>query len=113
MTQLLESTVDGFKIAMGSWIVNAAAIFAMIIAIRWPPEYEDESLDTNAKWTFAMLICMHALVCLVKVHALYFGDYFWDKQTMMMLIVVGMQIWLCSSWLYNEDRDVTTVLTES
>ena len=113
MTQLLESTVDGFKIAMGSWIVNLAALFAMLIAIRVPPEYEDDVLDRNAKWTFSMLIFMHALVCLVKVHALYLGDYFWDKQTMIMLIVVGMQIWLCSSWLYNEDRDVTTVLTES
>ena len=113
MTQLLESTVDGFKIAMGSWIVNLAALFAMLIAIRSPPHYEDEHLNTNAKWTFTMLILMHAAVCTVKVHALYHGDYFWDKQTMLMLIVVGMQIWLCSSWLYNEDRDVTHVLTES
>ena len=54
---------------------------------------------------------MHALVCIVKVHALYYGDYFWDKQTMIMLVVVGMQIWICSTWLYNEDRDVTHVLT--
>ena len=111
MTQLLESTVDGFKIAMGSWIVNLAALFAMLIAIRIPPDYEDEQLDDSAKWTFFSLLAMHALVCIVKVHALYYGDYFWDKQTMIMLVVVGMQIWICSTWLYNEDRDVTHVLT--
>ena len=52
-----------------------------------------------------MLLCMHALVCTVKVHALYFGDYWWDKQTMMMLAVVGMQIWICSYWLYNAERE--------
>ena len=113
MTQILQSTVDGFKVAMGSWIVNLAALFAMLIAIRVPPEYEDDSLNTCAKWTFFALILMHTIVCIVKVHALYFGDYFWDKQTMVMLLVVGMQIWLCSRWLYNEERDITKVLTES
>ena len=112
MTQLLQSTVDGFKIAMGSWIVNLAALFAMIIAIRWPPSYEDDDRDRLAKQTFVMLLCMHALVCTVKVHALYFGDYWWDKQTMMMLFVVGMQIWICSYWLYNEDREFTKALTK-
>ena len=90
MTQVLQSTVDGFKIAIGSWIVNLAAFLAMLISIRWPPEYENEVMNRNAKWTFVLLICMHALVCYVKVHALYVTDYFWDKQTLLMLIVVGM-----------------------
>ena len=49
MTQLLQSTVDGFKIAMGSWIVNLAALFAMLIAIRWAPPYEDDERDRDAK----------------------------------------------------------------
>ena len=112
MTQLLQSTVDGFKIAMGSWIVNMAALFAMVLSIRWPPEYENEGLNKSAKLLFVALLCMHAFVCIAKVHALYWGDYFWDKQTMLMLFVVGMQIWICSIWLYNEDRDVTKVLTK-
>ena len=90
MPQLLQSTVDGFKIAVGSWIVNLAALLAMLIAIRAPPNYENEDLDRNAKWTFAMLVLMHAISCAVKVHALYIGDYFWDKQTVLMLFVVGM-----------------------
>ena len=105
MTQLLQSTVDGFKIAVGSWIVNLAALLAMLIAIRAPPNYENEDLDRDAKWTFTMLIFMHAITCAVKVHALYIGDYWWDKQTVMMLYVVGMQIWLCRGWLYNLDED--------
>ena len=113
MTQQLLSTVDGFKIAIGSWIVNLAALIAMLIAIRCPPDYEDEGLKKNAKWTFFLLILLHALVSSTKLHALYFSDYCWDKQTMLMLFVVGMQIWLCSTWLYDEDRDVTMVLTKS
>ena len=114
MTQQLLSTVDGFKIVIGSWIINLAALLAMLIAIRAPPAYDDPYLDKEATWTYCLLILMHAIMSFVKVWSLYIGTYFWDKQTILMLFVVGIQILICRNWLYNEDRDslLTVPLTD-
>ena len=105
MTQVLLSTVDGFKIAIGSWIVNLAALLAMLIAIRAPPAYEDPELDEQATWTYVLLVLMHAIMSFVKLWSLYISTYFWDKQTILMLVVVGIQILICRNWIYNENRD--------
>ena len=87
----------------------------MLIAIRWPPAYDDPDLDKTATWTYVLLICMHAIMSFVKLWSLYLGTYFWDKQTIMMLFVVGVQILLCRNWLYNEDREslLNVPLTDS
>ena len=56
-------------------------------------------------WTYGLLIVMHAITSFVKLWSLYIGTYFWDKQTIMMLFVVGVQILLCRNWLYDEERE--------
>lgn len=76
----------------------------MLIAIRAPPAYDDPELNEQATWTYVLLIVMHAVMSFVKLWSLYIGTYFWDKQTLLMLFVVGVQIILCRSWLYNEER---------
>ena len=77
----------------------------MLVAIRAPPPYDDPVLDKASNWTFVLLIFMHAITSFVKLWSLYFGTYFWDKQTILMLFVVGVQIILCRNWLYNDARD--------
>ena len=37
----LLSTVDGFKVILGTWIINATAFLILAFVIR-PPEYEDD-----------------------------------------------------------------------
>ena len=76
----------------------------MLIAIRAPPTYEDDFLNKEATWTYSLLVIMHAIMSFVKLWSLYIGTYFWDKQTIMMLFTVGIQIILCRNWLYNEER---------
>ena len=76
----------------------------MLIAIRAPPTYEDEFLNREAMWTYGLLCVMHAIMSFVKLWSLYIGRYFWDKQTILMLFTVGVQILLCRNWLFNEER---------
>ena len=77
----------------------------MLIAIRAPPAYDDPYLDKEATWTYCLLIFLHAIMSFVKLWSLYLGTYFWDKQTLLMLFTVGVQILLCRNWIYNEERE--------
>ena len=80
---------------IGSCIVNIAAFMTMILVIRHPPEYPgDEERTNEAKWLFSFLVIMHAFMAFVKIHALYFSDYWWPKMTLFMICTMIMTIWL-------------------
>ena len=97
---------------MSSWIVNIACLIAIFITFGiGPPEYESETRDKNATKTFWFLVANHLCMGYTKFHSLYWSDYFWDKQPAFMLLTVGMQIWICGYWLYNEDRQIPEGLT--
>ncbi len=38
----LRNVIDGFNVILGSWIVHLGALLTLVLAIRKPPEYEDE-----------------------------------------------------------------------
>ena len=87
MINLLSPT-DGFRIAMGPWIINLAALITMLTDC-WPPEYpNDAEREREAKYVFSILVFMHVVMATVKAWSLYYGPYFIDKQIWLMLCVI-------------------------
>ena len=98
---------------MGSWILNFACIIAIFFNFGiYPAAYDSPTLATRATITFWLLIVTHLVQGVSKVHALYFSDFFWDKQPALMLLTVGMQIGICSWWRYDEERPKIAGLNE-
>ena len=113
----LLSTVDGFKVIMGGWIVNLAALMTLVLAIRTPPDYgddtdEDINRTLHAKLIFSGLVLMHTFLCVVKYLSLHVTRWFWDLLVLLSLINIVIMIYICQRWLYIDDRDLSTLTDE-
>ena len=98
----LKNVVDGFNVVLGSWLVHFAAFLTLILAIRKPPEYEnDEKTTHDAKMMFSALVIFHLVLGFVRFHSINISMYFWDSLTPLMIAVVILTCFLCDNWIYS------------
>ena len=55
----IKSSIDGFKVMLGSWYLNLVVLITLIVAVR-PPDYEaDEAKTKEARQLYIILIAYH------------------------------------------------------
>ena len=107
------STVDGFKVIMGSWIVNLAALLTLLLAIRSPPDYGEDSQRTyHAKLLFSGLVLIHLFLGIVKYVSLFLSRVFWDWIVLFCLVNIVVMVYICQNWLYIDGRDINDLTPE-
>ena len=97
----LKSSVDGFKVVLGGYVLNLVVFLTLCIAVR-PPQYPTEERTNEAKWLYALLIAYHFIFFLIKL--LIMGKapkYFRDKIALIMICAISLLIYLCQKWLYQ------------
>ena len=58
----LKSSIDGFKVMLGSWYINLGVLLTLMIAVR-PPDYDaDETKTKEASNLYIILIAYHFLL---------------------------------------------------
>ena len=92
----LKSSIDGFKVMLGSWYLNLAVLITLIVAVR-PPEYDNDDAKTKeARQLYILLIAYHLVLSVGKYYVEYYRTRLYIKifaiATMMPL---ALQIYLC------------------
>ena len=91
----LKSSVDGFKVILGSITMNLVIFLTLIIAIR-PPEYLDERKTAQARNLYIMLVVYHLSFCLMKfLSDFIIPKFFRDKSSIIMIFAVALLTYLC------------------
>ena len=91
----LKSSVDGFKVILGSMMLNLVIFLTLIIAVR-PPEYPDERKTTQARNLYIMLVVYHLGFCVISyLSEFIIPKYFRNKSTFTMIFAVVLLTYLC------------------
>ena len=96
----LISTIDGFRVVIGSWMIHIAELLVIIISLHKPPVYPTEERTTEATWLFCWLCIMHFGMAVIKLDTMYHSTAMWETITICLMLVCATMNWLCQSWLY-------------
>ena len=97
----LKSSVDGFKVVLGGYLLNLVVFLTLVIAVR-PPEYPTEERTNEAKLLYGFLIVYHFAFAVIKYLVLNIAPKgFRNKFALIMICAISLLIYLCHSWLYQ------------
>lgn len=92
----LKSSIDGFKVMLGSWYLNLAVLITLIVAVR-PAKYDlDDAKTKEARQLYIVLIAYHLVFSAGKYYAEYKSTKFYIKIfAIAMMLPLALQIYLC------------------
>ena len=91
----LKSSVDGFKVLLGSTALNLVIFLTLTIAVR-PPEYADERKTTQARNLYIMLVCYHLGFCAINfLSDFVIPKWFRNKSAFIMIFAVVLLVYIC------------------
>ena len=91
----LISTIDGFRVVIGSWMIHIAELLVIIMSLHKPPVYPQEERTTEAAWLFGWLCIMHFIMAAIKLHTMYHSTTIWEIITLCMMAVCATMNYLC------------------
>lgn len=96
----LKSSIDGFKVVLGSYMQHILCIIMLAAAVR-PPTFDgDDDRTRNATILYGFLFPYHLLIGAVKYLYMDMFATMADKISVMMFLCVVLQIYICQYWVY-------------
>ena len=91
----LKSSVDGFKVILGGFVMNLVIFLTLIISVR-PPEYPDADKTKLARNLYIILVVYHFCFTVIK----YLTEFicpriFVERSALIMIFAVALLTYLC------------------
>lgn len=71
------------------------------------PHYDDPTRQTQAYLIYWLLLLLHLFTSVIKYVSLFWTKFFWDKMTLLIILVVCTACFLQSYWIFDNEDTAT------